>query len=189
MHPPQDSELPRGGLVVVNGHKEKNGHLYTWGVRSSWVHPELEKKKLNTSFFEHPSRTSFWISKPDFFVKIFLFWTDFLLNIKWHFLNIHPNRTFLWTSKFPYLKKRLLCFRSGSRTSLWKTRAMKPRLNHKMNEQSEDEPSELPIITSPDIYIYVCVCVLPLIFTVGVFAGVARYGWNRNIVTSMCQIG
>ena len=117
------------------------------------------KKKLNTSFFEHPSRTSFWISKPDFFVKIFLFWTDFLLNIKWHFLNIHPNRTFLWTSKFPYLKKRLLCFRSGSRTSLWKTRAMKPRLNHKMNEQSEDEPSELPIITSPDIYIYVCVCV------------------------------
>ena len=31
--------------------------------------------------------------------------------------------------------------------------------------------------------------IVPLIFTVGVFAGVARYGWNRNIVTSMCQIG
>ena len=103
MHPPQDSELPRGGLVVVNGHKEKNGHLYTWGVRSSWVHPELEKKNWILLFlniqagllFEYLNQISLWTSS---FFEQTSFWasnnTSSWTSIQTGLLCEHPNFLF-----------------------------------------------------------------------------------------------
>ena len=157
MHPPQDSELPRGGLVVVNGHKEKNGHLYTWGVRSSWVHPELEKKNWILLFlniqagllFEYLNQISLWTSS---FFEQTSFWAS--------------NDTSSWTSiqtglfcEHPLIWKRDFCVLEAEAeqacgkhaqwnlvsTIRWTNNLKMSHLNYRLSRHL--------------IYIYICVCV------------------------------
>ena len=73
--------------------RKKNGHLYTWGLRSSRARNFFPLLHIQTGFFsEHRNQ--------NYIVNIFL-----SLNR----LVIHPNRTSLWTSKLPFWDQLAQC--------------------------------------------------------------------------------